>query len=189
MKKLILSVAAILILMAVMMTCALAEEKYYNGYCFSSEDYYDDWYDLYEVCSKNPNGYCYMYSNPTDSDWDSVNLGRHDNGETVRVLLYDVKNSYCLCVCANGRIGFIKTAALKPYTCWGCYAYVYSTSPQGYAYLYSRPTSSDTGSRNLGRYDNGSMMEILDWYASSDYAYVRSVYTGDYGYMRKNQLQ
>ena len=53
---------------------------------------------------------------------------------------------------------------------------VESTSPYGYCYLYSRP--SDIEGRNLGRYDNGSLVYVWDYYGGQqgkwNYCHVES---------------
>ena len=44
----------------------------------------------YLVESFEPNGYCYLYDKP--SDVSGRNLGRHDNGEIVKVISYERDN-------------------------------------------------------------------------------------------------
>ena len=44
-----------------------------------------------------------------------------------------------------------------------------SRSPKGYCYLYSNPSSLDEISRNLGRYDNGEYLYVLEYYGGQDY--------------------
>ncbi|MBO2515733.1 MAG: hypothetical protein CW338_00455 [Clostridiales bacterium] len=186
MKKLILSVTAVMILCLTVTSCALADGKWWNGNYYDGSDYNSDWYDMYIVSSTSPNGYCYLYSEPSDSD-SSRNLGRHNNGEKVRVLVYNAKNGYSLCACSNGKVGFIRSSSLREDS-EPEYLYVYSTNPYGYAYLYSKPTDSDWESRNLGQYVNGSEMQIIEWNGYSEYIYVRSTETNDYGYMKASVL-
>ena len=63
---------------------------------------------------------------------------------------------------------------------------VESTSPYGYAYLYSNASDRDHLSRNLGRYDNGESVYVIDYYGGRDgkynYCYVRTQ-EGKIGYM------
>ena len=148
----------------------------------SAYSYYDN-YPAYRVESTSPNGYCYLYSKP--SDVTGRNLGRHDNGEIVKVILYNGGNGYCFVVCANGKTGYIHDYALTPVSAtYNREIYrVYSVDPAGYCYLYDAP--SDVTGRNLGRYDNGEYVEIVDWYASDEFAAVRCQRTDVYGYIRK----
>lgn len=66
---------------------------------------------------------------------------------------------------------------------------VESTSPYGYCYLYSRP--SDIEGRNLGRYDNGSLVYVWDYYGGQqgkwNYCHVETE-DGKYGYMHDYSL-
>lgn len=151
----------------------------------SAYSYYDN-YPAYMVESTSPNGYCYLYDAP--SDITGRNLGRHNNGEIVKVIDYYGGNGYCFVICQNGKTGYIHDYALTPYyetTRREVYR-VYSTDPAGYCYLYDAP--SDINGRNLGRYDNGEYIEIVDWYASDVYAEVCAQRTGKYGFIRKTCL-
>ena len=137
-------------------------------------------YTLYKVMSKSPNGYCYQYDQPSSTY--GRNLGRHKNGELVGVISY-TKGWYYV-YCSNGRYGYIPEKALMPVTRSQSVWYVVdSESPRGYCYLYSEPSS--TYGRNLGRYNNGELIEIIDWDADENFAYVRCGSTGEYGYMGK----
>ena len=68
---------------------------------------------------------------------------------------------------------------------------VESTSPYGYAYLYSNASDRNHLSRNLGRYDNGSYVYVINYYGGQDgrynYCYVRTV-DGRVGYMHDYAL-
>ena len=44
---------------------------------------------------------------------------------------------------------------------------VHSDSPKGYCYLYSQPSTQDGVSRNLGRYDNGEYVYVLEYYGGN----------------------
>ena len=69
---------------------------------------------------------------------------------------------------------------------------VESTSPYGYAYLYSAASDRDHLSSNLGRYDNGALVYVVNYYGGQDgkynYCYVRTV-DGRVGYMHDYALQ
>lgn len=146
--------------------------------------YLDD-YPEYVVESFQPNGYCYLYDKP--SDVNGRNLGRHENGEIVKVINYD-HSGYYFVVCSNNKTGYIHDYALKPYsgTVQRERYRVYSIDPEGYCYLYDQP--SDIKGRNLGRYDNGEYIQIVDWNASEAYAQVYCERTQKYGYIRKTCL-
>ena len=145
----------------------------------------------YIVRSSEPNGYCYLYSNSTSLDGKSVNLGRYDNGELVYVLEYDQNNTgYCSVQTQDGKYGYIRAACLARYTGGtaandqeGWYA-VCSSEPKGYCYLYSKPTSQDGVSANLGRYDNGELVYVLEYNKdNTGYCYVQTQ-DGKYGFIR-----
>lgn len=149
--------------------------------------FYDTSYPLYQV-DCYPKGYCYLYSQP-DSTY-GTNLGKHNNGELLRVL-FDNGDGWYYVVFANERQGFVrKTQVTKvreePLPEEREVYRVYSTYPAGYCYMYDAP-SSITG-RNLGRYDNGEYIEIVDWWADVDYAYVMGRRTHTYGYIIKTSL-
>ena len=66
---------------------------------------------------------------------------------------------------------------------------VESTSPYGYCYLYSLP--SDVNGRNLGRYNNGSLVYVWNYYGGQqgrfNYCYVETQ-DGKWGYMHDYSL-
>ena len=148
---------------------------------------YLDNYPEYVVESYQPNGYCYLYSEP--SDITGRNLGDHKNGEIVKVIAYDSQHGYYFVVCSNGKTGYIHDYALKPYgdTLKRNRYRVYSLiEPNGYCYLYDQP--SDNRGKNMGKYENGEYIQIVDWDASEEYASVYCERTKKYGYMRKTCL-
>ena len=55
-----------------------------------------------------------------------------------------------------------------------------------YCYLYTEPSS--VNGRNLGQFNNGEYIEILDWYEDTNYAKVRTVSTRQVGYIAKDAL-
>ncbi len=146
---------------------------------------YSDDYPEYVVECFEPYGYCYLYDRP--SDVYGRNLGRYNNGEIVKVISYE-HSGYYFVVCANGKTGYIHDYALRPYedTQDRDRYRVYSTDPAGYCYLYDRP--SDMYGRNLGRYDNGEYILMVDWDADKVYAQVQCERTQEYGYIRKTCL-
>ncbi len=147
--------------------------------------YYDN-YPQYVVESFSPNGYCYQYDQP--SSVTGQNLGRHNNGEVVKVIDWYATDDYCLAVCSNGKIGYIRKNQLTPrYSAEDRNLFrIFSIQPNGYCYMYDQP-SSVTG-QNLGRYNNGDYVEMIDFYADDNYAKVRGVTTGTYGFIRKDCL-
>ncbi|MBE5786855.1 MAG: hypothetical protein E7324_04860 [Clostridiales bacterium] len=66
---------------------------------------------------------------------------------------------------------------------------VESTSPYGYCYLYSKP--SDNTGRNLGRYDNGELVYVWEYYGGQEgkwnYCYVETQ-DGKWGYIHDYSL-
>ena len=63
---------------------------------------------------------------------------------------------------------------------------VCSTSPNGYCYLYSNASDRDGLSVNRGRYNNGTIVYVMDYYGGQDgkynYCYVQTQ-DGKTGYM------
>jgi len=170
MKK-IVSLLLLAALIAVMIPTALAD-SIFN-------------YSLYEVRSFNPNGYCYLYDQP--SNVHGRNLGRHENGELVGVIAYTSDNGgYYYVYCANGKYGYIRADVLMEASHYCNNDYAVVDCEKTYCYLYDQPSS--VHGRNLGRYENGELIEILDWYADTDYAQVRCVRTDKIGYIRKTNL-
>lgn len=154
-----------------------------SGYSYGNNDTYDN--DTYVVESFQPNGYCYLYDQP--SDVYGQNLGRHENGELVTVIEYDARNGgYYRVICSNGKVGYIHEYALRPVYQKRAGYEVYSTQPMGYCYLYDQP--SDIYGQNLGRYNNGEGIDVIDWWASDAYAKVYCIRTGQVGYMHKTCL-
>ena len=137
-----------------------------------------------QILSVQPNGYCYLYDQP--SDIDGNNLGRYNNGETVEILEDDPINGYYLVNCSDGKVCYVHTYAVSFSFSYAQSAasliyWVCSTEPMGYCYLYDQP--NDIDGNNLGRYDNGEQIEIIDWWASDTYALVRCVSTEKVGYI------
>ena len=154
----------------------------------------------YIVQSKRPNGYCYLYSQPSDRDGIGYNMGRHENGEYVYVLDYyggqDGSYNYCRVQTMEGEIGYMHDSALVRFTgadtdsSVGWYM-VQSTSPRGYCYLYSAASDRDGLSSNLGRYNNGAYVYVLEYDGGQDgsynYCYVRTQ-DGKYGFIHDYAL-
>jgi hypothetical protein len=141
--------------------------------------------DTYVVASTKPNGYCYLYDQP--SSVNGRNLGRYDNGAQIEVLDWDADTTYAYVSASDGKVGYMRKASLTPVGPCSVYEirYVYSTNPNGYCYLYDQPSS--VNGTNLGQYNNGAEIAILDWDADENYA---KVYTADNqtGYIRKECL-
>lgn len=147
-------------------------------------------------------GYAYLYSNASDRDEISRNLGKYINGRVVYVLNYyggqEGKYNYCYVQTQDGQRGYMHDSALtRTDTCnWaetseGWYR-VASSSPSGYTYLYSAASDRSEKSYNKGRHDNGELIYVVDYYAGQDgkynYCYVRTE-AGETGYMHDYALQ
>lgn len=171
MKRTVLFVSCLVMLLSCM--GALAES-------------YSDNYPLYKVESYSPNGYCYLYSQP--SDITGRNLGRYNNGEYMKVIDFNYKNGYAKVVCAGDKVGYVHNYSITPYkeTNGRTLYRVYSTQPAGYCYLYDR--ASDIRGRNMGRYDNGAIVQMVDWDEDATFAKVKIWNDGKYGYIRKTCL-
>ena len=160
----------------------------------------------YVVESTSPRGYAYLYSAASDRDHLSRNLGRYDNGALVYVVEYyggqDGKYNYCYVRTQDGKVGYMHDYSLRrtssvssnnnSWTGDGVgWFRVDSTSPRGYAYLYSAASDRDHLSRNLGRYDNGELVYVLNYYGGQDgkynYCYVQTQ-DGKVGYMHDYSL-
>ena len=143
----------------------------------------------YVVDSQSPNGYCYLYSNPSSLDEISRNLGRHDNGEYIYVIEYNA-DGYCYVSTQEGETGYISAKALRRYygDVWADSApgwfLVASRNPVGYCYLY---TAASSKSRNLGRHDNGEQVYVLNYHGGNGYCFVRTQ-DGETGYMAASAL-
>lgn len=172
MKKRLLALALLSVLLLTLAPQALAYS-------------YSDSYPEYVVESFEPNGYCYLYDKP--SDVHGKNLGRHENGEIVKVIGYEHSGWYFV-ICSNEKTGYVHDYVLRPYaeTLLRERYRVYSTEPAGYCYLYDRP--SDMKGKNLGRYDNGEYILMVDWNADQVFAQVLCERTKKYGYIRKTCL-
>ncbi len=171
MKKILTLVLALMLLL-----CAVPALAY---------SFTDD-YPEYVVESTSPAGYCYQYSKP--SSINGINQGRHNNGEIVKVIDWDASEGYALTICSNGKVGYIKknSLALKAETTYREMWRVYSVSPNGYCYMYNKPSSIK--GTNLGRYNNGEYLEMVDYNADTNYAKVRDVLKQKVGYVKKSSL-
>ena len=151
---------------------------------------YQDTYQrtICRIYSTSPAGYCYLYDKP--SSIKGMNLGRHNNGEYVEVLDWDASEKFARVQCwKDGKYGYMSKEAVSdggdgmPYN---DVAYVNSTQPKGYCYLYDKPSS--VKGRNLGRHNNGEAVFIINWDADSKFAQVECM-DGKIGYMSKNSLE
>ncbi len=153
----------------------------------------------YRVDSTSPYGYCYLYSQPSSSGSESRNLGRYINGQTVYVLDYNGRSSkYCYVQTQDGKTGYMSASSLARVwdsnwdeTAPGWYV-VDSSSPKGYAYLYSNASDRDEISYNKGAYYNGDLVYVEDYYGGQDgkYNYCRvTTQDGKSGYMHDSALR
>ena len=136
---------------------------------------------VFEVLSSRL--YVYMYAKPNSG---STNLGRCDNGEEIEIINWGADSAYAFVRSVkNSKYGYIEKKSLIPSSLSPVKGYmVIRSQSRSYVYLYEKANS---GSKNLGRYDNGQQVGILDWNASEDYALV---YTADekIGFMQKASL-
>lgn len=139
--------------------------------------------DAYVVTSTQPNGYCYLYDQP--SSVNGRNLGQYDNGAWIEALDWNADTTYAYVSTCDGQVGYMRKTSLSSVE--QCYdiAFVNSTNPNGYCYLYDQPSS--VNGTNLGQYNNGEGIIILDWYADENYAKVYTAYDKT-GYIRKDCL-
>ena len=180
MKRCFSALIVLILVILALPVCAAAEES--------------GWY---VVESTSPYGYCYLYSAASDRDEVSRNLGRYDNGESVYVINYyggrEGKYNYCYVRTEDGKYGYMHDYSLRSSTDESGVGWfrVESSSPRGYAYLYSAASDRDHLSRNLGRYDNGALVYVVDYYGGQDgkynYCYVRTQ-EGKIGYMHDYSL-
>ena len=172
----------VLLLTVCLLTLVIAPAA--GAYPYNYYDYYQYAYPEYTVQSYNPNGYSYLYNKP--SSVNGQNLGSYNNGESVQVIDWNASDGYAFVLCSNNSVGYMSKSSLISADAVSDTCRVYSTNPKGYCYLYDQP-SSVNGS-NLGRYNNGEFIDVLDWNASDSYARVYCQSTGSYGYMSKNAL-
>lgn len=135
------------------------------------------------VASMKPNGYCYLYDKPSSSQGE--NLGRYDNGAWIDILDWNADTNFAYVMTCDSKVGYMrKSSMISIEQCYDL-CYVNSMDPYGYCYLYDM-TSSVNG-RNLGRYDNGSPVAVLDWYEDKNFAKVYTI-DNQVGYIRKTSL-
>lgn len=155
----------------------------------------------YIIASVEPDGYTYLYSNASDRDEVSENLGRYNNNQLVYVLDYyggrDGAFNYCYVRTATGQTGYMHDYVLwrygdsttDPKAGWYTVA---SESPKGYCYLYTAASDRYGISENRGRYNNGEQVYVLSYYGGQDgkynYCYVLTQ-SGKAGYMHDYALQ
>lgn len=171
MKRLLTAVLTLVLMLAMALPLSACAEE--NG-----------WY----VVDSSARGYAYLYSNASDRDAVSRNLGKYTNGQVVYVLNYyggqEGQYTYCYVQTQDGKTGYMHAAALtRTYTSnWsetseGWYV-VSSTSPKGYTYLYSAASDRDEMGYNKGRYNNGELVYVMDYYGGQDgkynYCHVRT---------------
>jgi len=142
---------------------------------------------VYTVNSTDPAGYCYMYDQPNDVK--GSNIGYYPNGSRLQVIDYDADKTFAYCRSEDdGLIGYVRKACITLSSTIAIegYAQVDSVDPMGYCYMYDQP--NDVKGKNLGRYDDGFVFDVLEWDASKTYALVRDGDTDKTGYVRKTCL-
>ena len=145
-------------------------------------DYSDSSFDSYRVTSAS-NGFVYMYREASTA---GTPLSKYSNGTMLKVIDAFSYGSFALAVAEDGNQGYVALNQLTQETDSGKLGPVFEVfSTRGYCYMYAKPNS---GSDNLGRYDNGEKIEIVDWGADDTYAFVRGVKDSKYGYIQKASL-
>lgn len=143
------------------------------------------------VASRSPQGYCYLYSEPSSRDGTGYNKGRHNNGEKVYVLQYNGGNGFCYVQTESGETGYMGSSALMrisdieadPTAGW----YMIASTKRSYCYLYTKASSSSSDTRNQGRYDNGEWVYVVDYEGENGYSYVFTQ-DGKTGFMATSAL-
>ena len=152
-------------------------------YLMKVYDYEDEQYAAYRVTSTYSTGYLYMYPDPSS---DHNPLATYYNDTVLKVIDYESDETYCLAVGPDGTAGYVRKSQLTAETDSGSLGPVFEVfSTRSYVYMYAKPNS---GSTNLGRYNNGEQIEIIDWGADKNYAFVRGVKDNKYGYIQKKSL-
>ena len=178
--------------------CQVSTQDGKTGYIGAkslTRTYGDVWADSapgwFLVASREPQGYCYLYSAPSSRSSEGYNKGRHDNGEQVYVLTYNGGNGYCFVRTDEGETGYMAADSLirisdleaDPTCGW----YMVASAARSYCYLYSGPSSSGSISRNLGRHDNGEWVYVVDYEGENGYSFVFTQ-DGETGYMATSAL-
>lgn len=162
MKKSFAALLALIFVLA-LVPAALAEHETYVD-CYN------------EACP----GYCYCYDQP--SSINGHNLGRFNNGTPVTV--YSRSNGWCYVSGYNTKgayiYGYVHYWALEDpgpddndiSPCYsGRYVDCHHSACPGYCYVYDQPSS--TRGNNLGRFNNGTRVDVYDyvngWYYVSGY--------------------
>ncbi|MBQ9409358.1 MAG: SH3 domain-containing protein [Clostridia bacterium] len=146
-------------------------------------DYEDESFDPYRVTSTYASGYAYLYPTASTS---GTPLSKYDNGTVLKVIDAFSYGNFALVVGPDGNAGYVAMNQLTAETDSGKLGPVFEVfSSRSYCYMYAKPNS---GSTNLGRYNNGEQIEIIDWGADNNYAFVRGVKDNKYGYIQKTSL-
>lgn len=152
--------------------------------------------DFGAVCrvqSKSPVGFTYVYSRPTSS---GDCLGRLDDGTYVTAFQTergegDTGSLWYYCAGPNGVKGYIRSDNLEAVPSRACAEkyVVRSVHPEGFTYMYSKPTS---GGSLVGTYPDGTAVSV--YYSekgqgdqSSTWYYCMGP-DGALGYIRSNNL-
>ncbi len=152
-------------------------------YLMKVYDYNDEELPVYRVTSTYSTGYLYMYAKPNSN---GSPLATYYNDTILKVIDYEVSKDFCLAVGPDGQAGYVRKELISAQDESGSLGPVFEVfSTRLYVYMYSKPNS---GSTNLGRYDNGEEIEIIDWGTDNNYAFVRGVKDSKYGYIEKKSL-
>lgn len=154
-----------------------------------SYSYNNPAYESYIVTSTHAKGIIYLYDKA--SSVTGKNLGAYKNNTVIKAINYNYNKEFAFVVCPDGKVGYMRKDWLTKQPTQeeidDTERYiVFSTDPAGFAYMYDM--DSDYYGKNLGRYDNWDEVEIIDINTGSDYAFVRGIKDGTYGYIRKAQL-
>ncbi|MBQ3762007.1 MAG: hypothetical protein II875_08370 [Clostridia bacterium] len=139
--------------------------------------------DEYEVVSDQR--IVYLFARASES---GEPVASYAKGDRLWMLDYDGDKNFAYVTDAEGNRGYIrKNHLMKVYDYdaenYDCYR-VTSTYSSGYLYMYPAPS---TGGTPLARYDNGTVLKVIDYYVSDTFCLAVGP-DGRAGYVSKSQL-
>ena len=147
-------------------------------------DYDDPTYESYRVAATQ-NTFVYLY--PVSNSNGNPD-GKYDNGTVLKMLDYEASKDFARVLAPDGKYGYVSKTGIakeKEDGSLGPVLEVFSVYATGYCYMYAKPNS---GAKNLGRYNNGDQIEVIDWGADDNYAKVHGLKDDKYGYIEKKSM-